>query len=233
MSADEISLFLDFDGTLVRLAERPDSVVVDRALTALLGHLVSRLSGRLALLSGRSIAQLDDMLGDVPIAVAGSHGGEIRHSGSVAAPVRRPEALGVVEADFADAFGDKKEVIIEVKTLGVAIHYRLDPSAGPAIHTMAARLGEEHGLDVQTGKMMVELRTAGHDKGTALAAMMQDPPFAGHVPIFIGDDVTDEDGFVACTTFGGAGILVGQQRPSAARYRLDDVGDVHRWLSAL
>ena len=151
----------------------------------------------------------------------------------VATIVRRPEALSIVGADLADAFRDRKGVIVEVKTLGVAIHYRLDPSAETEICAVVARLGEQHGLEIQTGKMMVELRTTGHNKGTALAAMMQDPPFAGHMPIFLGDDVTDEDGFAACATLGGAGILVGPERPSAARYRLDDVADVHEWLSAL
>ena len=231
--ASEISLFLDFDGTLVRLAERPDGVVVERSLLSLLGHLSSRLSGRVALLSGRSIAQLDALLGGMAIAMAGSHGGEIRHCGMAAAPVSRPSALAIVAAEFADAFRDTDGVIIEVKTLGVALHYRLDPKAAPAIHSLAARLGAEHGLDLQRGKMMVELRTTGHDKGTALTAMMQDPPFAGHTPVFLGDDVTDEDGFAACAALGGAGILVGPERQSAARYRLDDVADVHRWLSAL
>lgn len=233
LSASEISLFLDFDGTLVQLAERPDGVVVDRALIALLDRLSLRLAGRVALLSGRSIAQLDGMLGGMTIAMAGSHGGEIRHRGMAAAPISRPSALTVVERDFADAFRDNDGIIIEVKTLGVALHYRLDPPAAPAVHALAARLGAEHRLEIQTGKMMVELRTTGHHKGSALTAMMQDPPFAGHTPIFLGDDVTDEDGFVACAVLGGAGILVGPERESAALYRLDDVDDVHRWLSAL
>jgi trehalose 6-phosphate phosphatase len=233
ISADDICLFLDFDGTLVQLAERPDGVVVDSALIALLERLSVRLSGRLALLSGRSIAQLDGMLRGMPIAMAGSHGGEIRHRDMVATVVGRPEALNIVETELADTFRGRPGVIVEVKTLGVAIHYRLDPSAETEIHTVMASLAEEHDLDVQTGKMMVELRTTGHDKGTALAAMMQYPPFAGHTPIFIGDDVTDEDGFAACAVLNGAGILVGQERQSAARYRLDDVVDVHRWLSTL
>ena len=231
--ADETSLFLDFDGTLVRLVERPDAVVVDPVLIALLQRLASRLSGRLALLSGRSIAQLDAMLGGMDIAMAGSHGGEIRRCGMAAVSVPRPQTLAIVETEIVDAFRDMKGVIVEVKTLGVAVHYRLDPPAAPAVHDIAARLGARHGLDVQTGKMIVELRTTGHDKGTALAAMMQDPPFAGHKPIFLGDDVTDEDGFVACAGLGGAGILVGPDRQSAARYRLDDVADVHQWLATL
>ena len=119
--ADDICLFLDFDGTLVRLAERPDDVVVDRALIALLDSLALRLSGRLALLSGRSIAQLDDMLRGMTIAMAGSHGGEIRHRDMVAMAVERPQALGIVETELADTFRDRKGVIVEVKTLGVAI----------------------------------------------------------------------------------------------------------------
>jgi len=230
---DRICLFLDFDGTLVELAERPDGVVVDSALVELLGQLASRLCGRLAVVSGRSIAQLDKLLGGVQVAVAGSHGEEIRHSGMISAPGRRPDVLHIIEAGLANAFGNKDGVIIEVKSLGVAVHYRLNPAVGPAVQALAARLGADHALKVQTGKMMVELRTTGHDKGTAIAAMMQTAPFAGHSPVFLGDDVTDEDGFAACAALGGVGILVGEERPSAARYRLDGVSNVREWLSAL
>ncbi|MEP7005528.1 MAG: trehalose-phosphatase [Sphingomonas bacterium] len=233
IALDRMSLFLDFDGTLVELAERPDGVVVDRGLTDLLGQLASRLHGRLALVSGRSIAQLDTMLSGMKIAVAGSHGEEIRGFGMIAAPVRRPDVLDVVEAGFAHAFGDKDGVIIEVKTLGVAVHYRLNPAVGPAVQALAERLGVDHMLEVQTGKMMVELRSGEHDKGTAIAAMMRTAPFAGYVPVFLGDDVTDEDGFEACAALGGMGILVGEERPSAARYRLDGVSSVRKWLAAL
>lgn len=228
-----ISLFLDFDGTLIELAERPDGVVVDRALTELLGQIAPRFGGRLAIVSGRSIAQLDTMLAGVKIAVAGSHGAEIRHMGMTTTLVRRPDALDIVEAGIARAFEDQDGIIVEVKTLGVAVHYRLNPSLGPAVQALAEQLGVDHALEVQTGKMMVELCTPGHDKGTAIAAMMQTAPFAGGTPVFLGDDVTDENGFAACAALGGMGILVGDERPSAARYRLNGVSDVREWLSLL
>ena len=232
-SAPEISLFLDFDGTLVDLAERPDEVVVDRTLEILLAHLEERLSGRLAVISGRSIAQLDMFLGDTTIALVGSHGAETRLIGSATVSGGRPESLRRAEAFFTTVFGGHDGVIIEVKSMGVAIHFRLDPSVEERANAMAAEFGAASGLAVQKGKMMVELRVSGHDKGSGIASLMARSPFVGHRPIFLGDDVTDEAGFERCSTLGGAGILVGPARSTAARYRLKDVATVRSWLSAL
>lgn len=231
----QISLFLDFDGTLVALAERPDAVIVGPGLTTLLLRLTERLSGRLALVSGRSIAQLDRLIGPDArgLVSVGSHGAEFRADDGTLSSLDRPAALGEAEAVFRAAFAGNRGVVIEVKALGVAIHYRQDPASRQAADAIAERFGAAHRLAVQKGKMMVEVRTAGHDKGSGIAALMRMPAFAGHMPLFLGDDLTDEPGFECCAALGGAGVLVGPERPTAARYRLADVAAVRNWLEAL
>lgn len=228
------SLFLDFDGTLVDLAERPEAVTVSRELSVLLGRLEHRFGGRVAVVSGRSVAQLDHFLhpwsGDV--AVIGSHGAELRTPQAGLVAPQAPDALAQARREFAGAFSGNAGVVIEGKTHGVAIHYRLDPSAEQAAIRLASDFAAEHGLKLQHGKMMVEVRTAGHDKGSGIAALMALAPFAGSVPLFLGDDVTDEPGFERCAELGGAGVLVGDPRPTAARFRLPDVAAVHAWLAA-
>jgi trehalose 6-phosphate phosphatase len=231
----DLSLFLDFDGTLVELADRPDAVKVGASLTPLLDGLRDRLDGRLAIVSGRSVAQLESMLGGLAdrLALVGSHGSEVRVKGRSFVARERPEALHHAEHLFADAFAGEAGVILEVKTFGVAVHYRLAPSVGPRAIALAQSWGTENGLAVQEGKMMVELRAAGHDKGSGIATLMDGTPFNEHRPVFLGDDETDEPGFAWCEDAGGFGVLVGTPRPSVARYRLPDVAAVHSWLASL
>lgn len=227
----ENSVLLDFDGTLVDLVDRPDAVVIDAALAALLRRLAGTFRGRIALVSGRSVAQLEQFLGKAltGIAVVGSHGGEVQVGERRVAPVRPPALIGA-ERDIRATFAGRAGVIVEVKSLGVAAHYRLAPDVEPVARVLIERIAQESGLAVQEGKMMIELRAAGHDKGSGIAALMAQPPFAGTVPVFAGDDVTDEAGFAAVAKLGGIGVLVGPARPTAARYRLDDVAAVRAWL---
>ncbi|OYY90197.1 MAG: trehalose-phosphatase [Sphingomonas sp. 28-66-16] len=233
--AGTMALFLDFDGTLVELMEHPAGVAVDAALAALLARLAARLPGRVALVSGRSVAQLEALVGALAddLALVGSHGAEIRAGPSGVRSPGRPAALDRVEAIVRAAIGHEAGIVIEVKTLGVAIHYRQNPGLEAAARRIAAEAAEAGDLIVQTGKMMVEIRTAGHDKGTAIATLMAQPPFAGHRPVFLGDDVTDEPGLAFCTEADGAGILVGPPRVTAAAYRLPDVAAARAWLAAL
>lgn len=226
------SVLLDFDGTLVEIAARPTEVSVDPDLIALLRGLLVRQSGRVAIVSGRSIDQLESMLGACAkvLTLIGSHGAELKiGDGNRIAPPR-PVALEVATRAASTAFADRAGVLVESKSLGVAVHYRLAPSAESEVRAFMAALGCETGLATQEGKMMIELRLSGHDKGSAVAALLRHPSFKGHPPFFLGDDLTDEPGFVACGQHGGAGILVGPQRPTAALYRLDDVTRVRRWL---
>lgn len=229
---DDAGLFLDFDGTLVELAERPDAVVVGDRLRSLLYRLAQRLDGRVAIVSGRSIAQIDAFLGATiaDYAVVGSHGAEIRPAGGSTLLPDRPASLTAAERAFAERFGDDPRIVIEVKTLGVAIHYRGAPHVEQEAHALVDAFAQRDGLTAQAGKMMIELRMDGHDKGSAIATLCENPPFADHPPIFVGDDLTDEPGMIVAAHHGGAGILIGAIRDTAATYRLNDVASFLDWL---
>lgn len=226
------SLFIDFDGTLVELAERPDTISVDPALHDLIGLLGAALPGRIAIVSGRSIAQLDHFLGAAAgiVALAGSHGVERRyHDGREETPAR-PAQLSDAAAALV-AFAERHPgTIVEEKSFGVALHYRLVPEIEPIAARFACSVSEAHGLDVQPGKMMMDLKVAGGNKGQAVDAFMKSSAMTGTTPWFIGDDLTDEAGFVAARDHGGGGILVGPPRPSAARFHLATVSAVRDWL---
>lgn len=228
---DGASLFMDFDGTLVDLADRPDMVAVDETLRTLVALLHERHAGRIAIVSGRSIAQLDALLGPLTqrIALSGSHGCEHRWDGISAHPVPPPELETAAKRMNAFAKG-RPGTLVEEKSFGVALHYRMAPQAEAAAQALGAELAAELGLSLQQGKMVVELRPPGGSKGGAVRRLMSRPPMAGTRPIFLGDDVTDEDGFEAVLELGGTGILIGPPRPTAARYRLPDPASARAWL---
>lgn len=234
VSGNESALFFDLDGTLVELMARPDDVVADRELLELLRVANVRLEGRLAIVSGRSLAQLSDIFGDLAerLVLAGSHGAEVRLAGETFHPERPPALDVVTEAmrAFVDAHAG---VVLEVKSFGTAFHYRLAPEMETEARRFARALAAGYGLFVQEGKMMVELRAGGYDKGSAIRRLMAAPMLAGRVPVFAGDDLTDESGFEAVDALGGYGVLVGERRPSAARFHLDDPRAVRRWLAAV
>jgi len=227
------SLFLDFDGTLVELAPEPDAVVVDDRLRRLLASLEGRFPDRLALLSGRSVAQLHGMLGaGGRFAIGGSHGAELRWADG---RTRLPGAVADLEPIYAEMEALRARhpaVVVERKTFGAGLHYRLAPEAEAEAHALAAALAAPRGLVLQPGKMMIEIRAGGADKGSALTHFMGEAAMAGTHPVFLGDDLTDEAGFRAAAALGGAGILVGPARDTAAAYRLPAVEDVRAWLEA-
>lgn len=228
---DGASLFLDFDGTLVEIAERPDAVAVDARLNRLVRGLATRLDGRIAIVSGRGAAEIDALFGGAGFAIGGSHGAELRHGGETMGP-GRPIALDEALARMRAFAAGTPGLIVEAKPLGAGLHFRGAPHAEDACRTFAGELAEATGLTLQQGKMVFELRAPG-DKGAAIAALMALPPFAGSRPIFLGDDLTDEPGFAAAARLGGAGVLVGPVRDTAARYRLPDVAAVLRWLETV
>lgn len=226
------SLFLDFDGTLVEIAHRPDAVEVSAELRRLLGDLSALLHGRMALVSGRGAEDIAARVGLAGLAIAGSHGLERRLSDGRTETRRRAPAIDRAAAAMDSLARDWPGVLVERKPLGCALHYRGAPDAADACHALALGLGKRHALAVQPGKMVVELRQPGADKGGAVTAFMAEAPFAGTRPVFIGDDVTDEAGFAAAAALGGVGILVGAERESLAAYRLPDVATTHAWLAA-
>ena len=224
------ALFLDFDGTLVELAEAPDAIRVPGTLQPLLGSLAGRLAGRIAIVSGRSIADLERHLGPCAIAVSGSHGLELRLAGGGDVPLAAPAGLAEAREEIRRFAAGDPGLLVEEKPASVALHYRLAPQREPGAAAFLGALAERTGLSVQAGKMVIELRPPGADKGDALRRMMAEPTFAGARPLFVGDDLTDEDAFVAAAELGGGGILVGPRRETAARWRLDGVAAVAAWL---
>lgn len=229
---DGASLFLDFDGTLVELAERPDAVAVDARLHTLMRSLADRLDGRVAIISGRPAGQVHALFGSEGMTVVGSHGMEFRWGdGRVRVP-DRPQGLAQALSAMQALADRTPGMLVEDKPLGAALHFRMAPEAEAAAQALAVDLAEHHNLHLQPGKMMVEVRAAGGDKGLAIRTLMAEPELASTRPVFMGDDHTDEPGFEAAAALGGAGILIGAPRPTNATYRLNDVQATLAWLEA-
>lgn len=224
------ALFLDFDGTLVELAEAPDAIAVPGELAGLLEALAARLEGRLAIVSGRALADLDRHVSCSAVAMSGSHGLELRLADGRHLPVERPSALDDARDEIARFAAAHEGLLVEEKPASVALHFRQAPERESEVAALVDRLAERTGLIVQRGKMVAELRPAGADKGDALHALMREPAFAAARPWFVGDDLTDERAFAAAAELGGAGVLVGPPRGTAARYRLEGVAEVAAWL---
>jgi trehalose 6-phosphate phosphatase len=223
------ALFADLDGTLAPIRARPQDVEPDDRRAWLLDRLSAALGGRLAVISGRSLADLDRVLaGRVPAAAAvhglvrrAADGRVIVAEDSLPEPAR--EALFALGAS-------NPALLVEDKGPAIALHYRAAPEAKAACGAAVERLARRYGLEAQKGRMVVELRAHGPTKADATAAFMAEPPFAGARPIFLGDDLTDEDGFVAAAHLGGYGVVVGSRRPTAAAYALADVEAALAWL---
>lgn len=229
-SLEGAALFLDFDGTLVELADTPNLIRVHEALGPLLARVAKQLEGRLAVVSGRALADLDRHMDLAGMIVAGSHGLELRRPGQ--ATVSPAPSLAMDQAKheigrFAERDG---RLLVEHKPASVALHYRRVPAWEGDVSAFLDDLAARHGMSVQRGKMVAELRPVAGNKGDIVRGLMTDPAFAGARPLFVGDDLTDEDGFAATASLGGAGILVGPPRPSAARYGLENVDTVVAWL---
>lgn len=224
-----LAILLDFDGTLVPIAPEPDAIRVASGLSEGLEALSARLSGRLALVSGRSLEDLSRHVGSPKIFRAGSHGAACcAPDGTRMGPEPRaiPAAVSVELASFADREG----LHFEPKTHGAALHYRARPDLGSRAVEYAESIAAKHGLETKAGKSVVELVSPGGGKDGAVNMLMTQAQFVSCVPVFIGDDVTDEDGFVAAASFGGFGIAVGERPSINAKYHLETVQDVHEWL---
>jgi trehalose 6-phosphate phosphatase len=220
VSVKEVALFLDLDGAIVPIAAKPDAVRASTACRVVLRRALDHLRGRLAIISGRTIAAVDEVLGGAINCVAGVHGLQ-RRTPLGALHLEPPHArISDATAVLTTLAQARPGLLVEPKGASVAIHYRAAPDAGDAVVEVVERLARSSGLEVQLGDMVAELRTPGPDKGSALARFMLEAPFAGARPIFIGDDLTDEAGFAAARGHGGVGILVGSNRPTLAHGRL-------------
>jgi trehalose 6-phosphate phosphatase len=220
------ALLLDLDGTLLDIAPTPDAVELPPGLIASLRALRDRLDGALAVISGRPVEQIEALLPDTVQAIAGEHGGAIRHTPGEA--LERFDLPTPPEAWFAAGariVAAHPGALLERKVHGFVLHYRAAPALGPALGEALAALveGSDRFVMVPARKAW-ELRPRGADKGMAVDALMRRPPFAGRVPVFIGDDVTDEDGMAAARRLGGVGLRVADAFGTAA--------GVRAWLQA-
>jgi trehalose 6-phosphate phosphatase len=236
--AADCALFLDIDGTLLELAPTPDGVRVDAGIAALLPALAQRLHGAIALVTGRTLADADRLFRGLALPIAGQHGLERR--GADGSLHRHPLSLSTLEQlrDVLSSFAARHDgLYLEDKGATLALHYRQAPQLASLVHRtlrahMTAELAAESGWRLQPGKSVLEIKPDGRDKGTAILEYMTEPPFAGRLPVFVGDDQTDEYGFAAVMAAGGWAVKVGRGR-TYAQFRLSDVAAVHAWLAAL
>jgi trehalose 6-phosphate phosphatase len=229
------AIFLDFDGTLAELAERPDAVVVAPETLRLLDALSKSCGHALAIISGRDIAVVDRMLHPLVLPVAGVHGLQRRdaagrlHKATVEPVDMRP----IVEALRA-ALGGEPGLIVEEKTGAAALHYRSRPDCERRCRDIAETIVRGRSdLELLPGKMVFEIKTDGADKGDVIEAYLKEQPFAGRRPVFAGDDTTDEVGFAIVNARGGVSIKVGKSATTLARFRAATLQELHAWLAEL
>ena len=232
-----VALFFDVDGTLVEIEKKPDAVSVSAELRRLLSRLIDRTDGALALVSGRSIDQLDALFRPLAFSASGLHGLERRLlPGDVSREVMDPGVMSAAKQSLEHFAKGRKGVLVEDKGLTLALHYRMAPEHHEAAAECVRNLIDQcqGNLALLEGKMVFELKPPGFDKGRAVADFMQEPPFRGRCPIFAGDDVTDEAGFDAVNAMSGMSIKIGDdKRETAAAFGLDTVQATLAWLSDL
>jgi len=229
----ECAFFLDVDGTLLEIAATPSDVSVDIALLELIGQLFRISGGALALISGRSISDLEKLLGTLRLPLAGQHGLERRDSaGRLWIHAAPPGAKCAIKEALAPVLTRHPGLLLEDKGLTLALHYRQAPHLAAYSHRLMERLMHEAGgeLELQKGKRVIEIKPAGIGKGTAVAEYLSESPFRGRYPVFIGDDQNDENGFAEVNRMNGISIKVGPGK-SCARYRLPHVAAVRHWLN--
>ena len=232
LDPDAVALFLDVDGTLLAIRDNPDDVNADRALIAMLEACFDRLGGAMALISGRPVEDVDRIFAPAVFPVAGAHGSELRGiDGETVSAVDQPLPTDVLEA--LEAFTGRHDgLLLEHKRGGISLHYR----KAPALEQECRRLVDElltglgDSFRLIAGKMVFEIAPSAHDKGAAIRQFLKAPPFKGRLPVFFGDDVTDEDGFRVVNELGGLSVRVGDTGNSEARHRLHDVAAVQSWL---
>ncbi|HUL91015.1 MAG TPA: trehalose-phosphatase [Burkholderiales bacterium] len=227
------AFFLDVDGTLLDIADHPGLIRADGDLVRLLKALARAAQGALALISGRPIADIDRLIPDSGFCIAGQHGAERRDfSGTMHRREVPRAALEEARRRLAAIAAKHPALVLEDKGVNFALHFRAVPGLGAeardAVRGLAHDLGGE--FEVQLGKMVVELRPTGKDKGVAISEYLAEAPFHGRTPVFVGDDLTDETGFELINRTGGHSVKVGEGE-SAARWRLPDSAAVRAWLA--
>ena len=225
-------LFLDVDGTLIELTDTPFDTRASDDLKWLLESVAVRLGGALALVSGRSIDSLDALFAPLRLPSSGLHGVERRKaSGVLHGASFHDSQLDRARAALVELVAAHPGTLLEDKGRTVAVHYRMAPHSEPAIKTAVASIAAGLGTTyhVQGGSMMMEIKPRGFNKGAAIRAFLQEPPFSGRTPVFVGDDLTDLDGFRLVEGHGGISVGVGDR--VRGQFQLDDPAAVRRWLA--
>lgn len=233
-AAGPVALFIDFDGTLVEIAPSPDAVKVPSSLPARLRALHMALGGAVAIVTGRTIDSIEGFLPDQDLSITGGHGTERRHLGrrDTANPALLDNARAIASR-VTNALDGQLGIFVEPKPTGVAVHYRAAPEKGALSRAaLTHAIAGFNNFHVIGGKKVFEARPNWADKGTAVERLMQVEPFLGRTPIFVGDDVTDEDGFAAVNRLGGFGIRIGEG-DTHARFILPAISDLSDYFDAL
>lgn len=232
---EDPALFLDLDGTLIDFALDPSTVEVSPRLRGILGKLPEATNGAIAFVSGRTLGDLDRLLGSGRFPIAAVHGLQRRDAdGRLSAASTDKQELEQMR-EIAEQFAAEYEnLLIERKGLTVALHYRRCPNLEQTlIDQIESKLADmSSSLKLMRGNMVLEIKPASANKGTAIAAFMTEAPFTGRTPVFIGDDITDEDGFRTVNELGGVSVKV-DSGPSSAQYRLSNTTAVIDWLEEL
>lgn len=227
------ALFLDLDGTLVDIQDRPHAVTASAELRMLLRELDNRMSGAVALVTGRTLADADRILDTSLTNMAGVHGYELQRNGKISHDNIGLLAMRAAADDLRMLMQQRAvPALVEDKEASLALHFREAPEHAEAVRAIAVEVARRRKLRVLEGKMVVELVAGARTKGHAVVAFMSARPFKGRIPIAIGDDRTDEDAFAAAARMGGFGVLVGDVRPSAAAYALASPSAVIAWLAS-
>jgi trehalose 6-phosphate phosphatase len=231
--ADDWALFLDVDGCLLDFADAPDAVTVPATLHATLQQLSQRLDGALALVSGRALLRIDELFAPMRLPVAGLHGLERRSAVAQLSPPPVPPALAAIHDEARQVAAAWPGTLVEDKGSALGLHWRAEPRAAMALRAFAeAALPRLPGYRLQHGDHVVELRPSAGDKGEAILALLEEAPFRGRLPVFVGVDLTDESGFAVVIAHAGLIVLFGRREPSAAHYALRDPAAVRAWLDS-
>lgn len=226
------ALFLDVDGTLVGFSDDPDRVHVPGGLRDTLAALHAALDGALALVSGRSLHDLDRLFGPPLVAMAGLHGLQRRRAdASTDHRQPDPDLVEALHREVAALARRLPGMRVEDKRICMALHYRETPAYRQAIVTGACRIADRlPGYETQPGDHIIEIKPSGMDKGRAVEAFLREAPFTGRVPVYLGDDLTDEHAFAVVNAHRGWSIRVGDREPSQARFTLPRPASVLAWL---
>jgi len=239
--------FFDLDGTLLDLAPTPDAVTVPGDLQLMLERLSAITEGALAIITGRPVAFVDRLFPGHDFTVAGLHGAQIRTAtpvGQASQQVHTANTRGT--ASFCYALRAARRlacgltgVLFEDKGEAFALHYRLAPQHSAAVQSImaVARMLAGEGYTLQPGKLVVELRPAAGDKGSAVRALMRRPPFQSRRPVAAGDDLTDEAMFEAVNELGGLSLRISDtvaiDLQSRARVRLASPAILRHWIRTI